>query len=144
MLPQPPMLLTAHAVAGSAVFLAQAANTGALTQAPVSSGIDYWAVVTGGSPVVVSVLGLLLLASVVSWAIIVRKALHLGAAQRQSAKFLNIFWQAKRLDAIYQEAEAFPLSPVSQVFRAGYVELSKVTQAVEEERGSAAMSEHLS
>jgi biopolymer transport protein TolQ len=127
----------------SALLLAQS-TTAAAPTSPPNTGIDYWAVVTGGSPVVVSVLGLLLLASVVSWAIIVRKALHLGAAQRQSARFLSIFWQAKRLDAIYQEAEAFPLSPVSQVFRAGYVELSKVTQAVEEERGSAAMSEHLS
>ena len=38
------------------------------------------------------------------------------------------FWQSKRLDAIYQAAEALGASPLGAVFRAGYVELSKVTQ----------------
>jgi biopolymer transport protein TolQ len=132
---------TPEFLAAATIVLAQA---GGASPPPVDhQGIDYWAVMTGGSPVVVAVLALLLLASVGSWAIIVRKGLHLRAAQRQSVRFLSIFWQAKRLDAIYQEAESLPLSPISQVFRAGYVELSKVTQAVEEERGSAAMSEHL-
>ncbi len=93
-----------------------------------TGGINYWHVVTGGGPVEVSVLALLFAASIASWAIIVRKWLHLKAAERQSASFLETFWNARRLDAIYSEAEALPLSPISQVFRAGYVELSKVTE----------------
>ena len=62
-----------------------------------------------------------------SWAIILLKWLHLRQAQKQSAAFLDAFWQSKRLDAIYQAAAKLTVSPVSQVFRAGYIELSKVT-----------------
>ena len=47
----------------------------------------------------------------VSWAIIVKKALQLRKAQAESAKFLDAFWQSKRLDAIYQAAEELPASP---------------------------------
>jgi biopolymer transport protein TolQ len=117
-----------------ALLLAVLAPRLAFAQAaPADRGIDYWAVVTGGGPVVVGVLLVLALASVSSWAIIVRKLLHLRKAESQSVAFLETFWKSKRLDAIYEQAEKLPLSPVSQVFRAGYVELSKVTQASEEE-----------
>lgn len=148
------MIPISFVLSASGILLAQApAPSPSAVAAPIAAaaaasehqGIDYWAVMTGGSPVVVSVLGLLLLASVASWAIIVRKALHLRAAEKQSVAFLQIFWKSKRLDSIYEQAESFPVSPVSQVFRAGYVELSKVTQAQEEEGGStAAMSDQLS
>jgi biopolymer transport protein TolQ len=149
MLPHIAMIPIPFIFRASGILLAQAAAPSpAAVAVPIAAaanehqGIDYWAVMTGGSPVVVSVLGLLLLASVASWAIIVRKALHLRAAEKQSVAFLQIFWKSKRLDAIYEQAESFPVSPVSQVFRAGYVELSKVTQAQEEDAGGA-MSEQL-
>jgi biopolymer transport protein TolQ len=71
--------------------------------------------------------------SIVSWAIIARKYVHLKIAQRQSVTFLQSFWESKALDAIYQAAERTTRSPVSQVFRAGYVELSKVTQRPRED-----------
>ena len=97
---------------------------------PLATGardLDYMEIVTHAGPVVMGVLCLLILASVVSWAIILKKWLDLRRAQDESVKFLETFWQSKRLDAIYQAAEALSASPISQVFRAGYVELSKVT-----------------
>ncbi len=87
------------------------------------------------------VLLLLVGASVVSWAIILKKWLQLRRAQDQSVRFLESFWQSKRLDAIYQAAEALTASPLSQVFRAGYVELSKVTAS--QKKGSEDMSDQL-
>jgi biopolymer transport protein TolQ len=57
-------------------------------------------------------------------------------------KFLETFWQSKRLDAIYQAAEALGASPLSHVFRAGYVELSKVT-AQKKEGEAGGMSDEL-
>jgi biopolymer transport protein TolQ len=101
--------------------------------APSGGGLNYWEVVTQGGPITVSVLLLLVVASVASWAIIVRKYMHLRTAAGQSVQFLETFWKSKRLDAIYQAAEGLPLSPVSNVFRAGYVELSKVTGSDEED-----------
>ncbi|MEM6733546.1 MAG: MotA/TolQ/ExbB proton channel family protein, partial [Myxococcota bacterium] len=44
----------------------------------------------------------------------------------ESDTFLDIFWGSKRLDAIYQKSENLASSPVSKVFRAGYVELAKL------------------
>lgn len=110
-----------------------------------AGGIDYLAIVLGSGLVVMSVLLLLIAASAVSWAIIVKKWLALRKAQDQSIRFLEIFWQSKRLDAIYHYAESLAASPISQVFRAGYVELSKVTAKAKKEGKDAegGMSEEL-
>jgi biopolymer transport protein TolQ len=96
---------------------------------PSDGGLNYIEVVTHGGPVGVSVLLVLLGASVASWTIIFRKGLHLRKARAQTLSFLDTFWRSKRLDAIYTAAEQLPLSPVAQVFRTGYIELSKVTQS---------------
>jgi biopolymer transport protein TolQ len=92
--------------------------------------------------VVAGVLLLLVLASIGSWTIIFRKLLYLRRAREQSAQFLETFWRSKRLDQIYSTAENLPFSPVAQVFRAGYVELSKVTQGAQPTQ-EASMHEHL-
>jgi biopolymer transport protein TolQ len=105
-------------------------------------GIDYIAIVSNAGPVGQGVLLLLATASAVSWAIIVKKHLQLRRAEAESAKFLAVFWQSKRLDAIYQAAEQLGASPLGAVFRAGYVELSKVTQQKGGE-GGGSMSEEL-
>src|SRR6266852_3664695 len=94
-----------------------------------SESLNYIQMVTHSGVVVSAVLALLVLSSLGSWTIIFRKALHLRRAREQSAHFLETFWRAKKLDQIYSTAEKLPLSPVAQVFRAGYVELSKVSQA---------------
>ena len=78
------------------------------------------------TPVVKGVLMVLVLMSVVSWYIIVYKWLYLRRAQAESGLFLETFWQSKRLDEIYQTSEHLKRSPISQVFRAGYVELTKL------------------
>ena len=82
-------------------------------------------------PVVIVVLLLLLAMSAACWGIIYYKWRFLKRAQDQSLEFLEVFWGSKRLDAIYQTSEKLDKSPISQVFRAGYVELSKLkkTQA---------------
>jgi biopolymer transport protein TolQ len=93
------------------------------------------------SGVVLGVLCLLLLMSLVSWFIIGYKWFYLQRAQRESVQFLEVFWQSKRLDAIYQQAEEYQRSPISQVFRAGYIELSKLKGSEESGGG---MTGHLS
>src|SRR5512133_206558 len=106
-----------------------------LPLAATGEGLDYLEIARNSGPVGIAVLALLLFASTVCWAIIVRKWLQIRRAQDESVKFLETFWQSKRLDAIYQAAESLRASPISQVFRAGYVELSKVT-AQKKENGA--------
>jgi biopolymer transport protein TolQ len=119
----------------SASFHTSAPLELALAQTAPAGGIDYVEIVTHSGPVVTGVLLLLVFASVVSWGVILRKWLHLRRASDESVKFLETFWQSKRLDAIYQASERLRASPLSQVFRAGYVELSKVTAKKEGEVG---------
>jgi biopolymer transport protein TolQ len=70
----------------------------------------------------------LMMMSLVCWAIILQKFFRLGSAARQSAKFLDLFWASKRLDAVYEKAGTFRRSPVAEVFKAGYQELAKITK----------------
>ncbi len=108
-----------------------------------ADGLNYLEIARNSGPVGLAVLFILLAASAVCWAIIVRKWAQIRRAQDQSIKFLETFWQSRRLDAIYQAAESLAGSPISHVFRAGYVELSKVTAQKKETGESRGMSEEL-
>lgn len=98
-------------------------------------------IILEASGVVLGVLCVLGVMSLISWFIIGYKWLYLQRAQRESLQFLEVFWQSKRLDAIYQQAEEYERSPISQVFKAGYIELSKLKSAEEKTQG---MVGHLS
>lgn len=80
------------------------------------------------SPIELAVLVALGLASAYSWALIAQKSRQLRRARRESGPFLEAFWNASRLDVIYEKAQSLDASPVARVFRAGYEELSKLAQ----------------
>lgn len=82
--------------------------------------------VTQSTGAVMAVLVLLVCMSLVSWYIIAVKAVYLRKARRQSEKFIDIFWKSKRLDETYNDAGKLKQSPVAQMFRAGYKELTKL------------------
>lgn len=65
--------------------------------------------------------------SVACWGIIVNKWNVVRRAQAQSAAFIDAFWKAQHLDEVYQRTGRFPNSPVAEVFKAGYVELGRLT-----------------
>jgi biopolymer transport protein TolQ len=75
----------------------------------------------------------------VSWYIIVVKAVYLSKARRQSEKFTDLFWKSRELDETYKVAKTLPQSPVAQLFRAGYKELTKLKkdEQVKDEKASA-------
>jgi biopolymer transport protein TolQ len=112
-----------------------------MPNAPLWAAINYIEVVQSASPLELAVLALLIAVSVVSWALIALKSMQLSRARSQSVKFLDAFWKASRLDAIYQTAQGLEGSPLSRVFVAGYEELSKLAQSKETREG--AMSERL-
>ncbi|MCC7109440.1 MAG: protein TolQ [Deltaproteobacteria bacterium] len=92
-----------------------------------------WATLTHSGPMAFAVLLLLVAFSVVSWGIILVKYLAIRQAGRSSVEFLEVFWQSKRLDEIFQKTEQMANSPIAQVFRAGYQELVKVKQREQKE-----------
>ncbi|MDE0028435.1 MAG: protein TolQ [Deltaproteobacteria bacterium] len=84
--------------------------------------------VTGSGPVVQSVLYVLILFSVVSWGIILYKFRRVRTAKRQSARFIEIFWESRNLASIHEASRELADSPVAQVFIAGYEELLRVSR----------------
>src|SRR5215813_3677672 len=103
--------------------------------------LNYVEIIRTGSLVELSVLALLACASAVSWALIAVKLRQLSRARQQSLRFLDTFWKASRLEAIYQTAQSLHSSPLSKVFCAGYEELSRLAQSKEQQEG--AMAERL-
>ncbi len=101
-----------------------AQNTIQVTEA--ASTMSFWELATHSGPLAFGVLILLIIFSIVSWAIIFVKWLNLRQAVKESLTFLDTFWQSKRLDDIYQRAESMVSCPIAQVFRQGYQELLKV------------------
>lgn len=73
-----------------------------LVHPPMLAAINYIEVLKSASYIELSVLSVLALASAWSWALIAMKLLQLNRARSQSVGFLDVFWKASRLDAIYQ------------------------------------------
>ena len=110
------------------VFLAQATGNPASADSGAKAGTisDLIELVVEASPVVKGVIILLILFILACVFIIVYKYILIRRAQNQTSKFLEIFWESKRLDEIYEAADDLKRSPISQLFKAGYVELSKL------------------
>jgi biopolymer transport protein TolQ len=114
-----------------------------MTHLPLALGaMNYVEIIRDASFIELAVLLLLMGVSVASWALIAMKATQLSRARTQSLTFLDTFWKASRLEAIYQTAQKLDGSPLSKVFCAGYEELSKLAQA-KEGGAEGAMAERL-
>jgi len=101
----------------------------ALAQAEGVKPEGLLSMVTGSGPVVQAVLYILILFSILSWAIVFYKFRQIRVAQRQSERFTEVFWDTKNLTTIHTASQDFKQSPVAQVFRAGYQELVRLTRA---------------
>lgn len=79
--------------------------------------------------VVKAVLLLLILFSVVSWAIIMYKFVQVQKAFSESGRFMDFFWKTKRFDTIAAQADRFSSSPLTALFNEGYSELKQLMEA---------------
>jgi biopolymer transport protein TolQ len=93
------------------------------------AGNGIWQMIMRAGPMVQAVMGLLLLFSITTWAIIIFKSSQLSKARRHSFYFLELFWKSRSLAGIYNESAVFSASPVAQIFRVGYQELGRVRKA---------------
>jgi biopolymer transport protein TolQ len=85
------------------------------------------------------VLLVLFLFSIISWAIIFMKYRLLQNAKRETADFMEMFWERRDLKRIYVACEDLRSSPVARLFRAGYGEfnrLRKIQTSVNSQEGS--------
>lgn len=84
--------------------------------------------ILGASLVVQFVMGLLVLASLVSWVMIFQRGMFLSAVRRQATEFENEFWSGKDLRQIFVETEEHDESPigVTAIFTAGFREFTRL------------------
>lgn len=104
-----------------ALVLALQLQEGAAPLPGSSSVID---LVQRTGPVNQSVLVILGLLSVVSWAIILQKAWAYRAAGRQTVAFLDAFRKSSKFSEVQAACAAIPASPLVGVFQAGYAEIN--------------------
>lgn len=91
---------------------------------PLAGSINVVDILRNTGPVSRVVLAILILLSVVSWAIIIVKALSYRAVARQSVTFLDVFRRSSKFSEVQAVCPSLPASPLVGVFQAGYAELN--------------------
>jgi len=89
---------------------------------------DILELVKGSGLLVQLVLYLLIAFSIASWGIIFYKFKQVRKAKKESAEFIEIFWDRRNLSSIHDASRELKASPLAQVFRAGYEELVRVSR----------------
>ena len=87
-------------------------------QALASTNLSMWGLFMQADFVVKTVMILLMMASVWSWAIIFEKVMLLRSAREDAKKFEAQFWSGGSLDEMFDrlEAKPFRLDPMSAIF----------------------------
>ncbi len=100
---------------------------------PQTNGIflqlSMWELVKGSGPLPKAIMALLLVFSVLSWAVIFSKWNILRGAQEANARFLRAFRKANGLEAVALASEQFRSSPLVAVFDFGYSEVERQIKA---------------
>ena len=89
-------------------------------------GSDIVQMIVHAGLMVKGVLLLLLVFSVVSWAIIFMKWRLFRRAREESGYFLEMFWDNPAFHRLYHDSKDLNASPVAQLFRAGYAEIQRL------------------
>ena len=87
--------------------------------------INFWELAKSSDPVLITVMGLLGVASLLSWTIIFSKWASFSSARSSNRKFLRAFRKATRLDAVAAASEQYRKSPLVGVFDFGYSEVCR-------------------
>jgi biopolymer transport protein TolQ len=130
------------------VFVPQfPALTGALVPAIPAplllADVDLIGMLAASQGIVLGVVVILITLVALCLFVIFYKLIHLSQAQSQSITFLDRFWDSKRLDDIYRMTDQLKQSPIAAMFRAGYVELSKVKKSRDAAAASGTMHEKM-
>jgi biopolymer transport protein TolQ len=87
--------------------------------------------VASAGPVAKVVLAVLMLFSIISWALVVEKWWQFRRVRQQTENFLRIFREGRRSSIVYNAAKKFRMSPLAQLFNAGYQEISGIPEVAD-------------
>lgn len=81
-----------------------------------ASSLNIWDLFLAADPIVKAVMAMLLIASVVCWAIIFDKTFKMRSMRRRAADFEEAFWSGGSLEDLYDRMGNHPEDPMSAVF----------------------------
>lgn len=93
-----------------------------------------WEMVVNAGPMVKFILLVLLVFSVISWAIIIYKLRLLRKIEKETARFSDLFWQKRQFSQVFSAVKDFKHTPLAPLFASVYNELAASIKASEGER----------
>ena len=96
-------------------------------ESPAGTGeveTDFFQLITQGGAIAQIVLVILLLFSLISWAIILYKFWQFSRVERQSKTFLDVFRKSSKFSEVQAVCRTLTESPLTGLFQAGYSELN--------------------
>lgn len=99
----------------------------------VESDMSIWSLISHASLVVQLVMAILVLASVMSWVLIIQRAFYLKGAKRRALSFEGEFWSGADLRQIYAEgtdrlSHSGTAIGLEAIFRSGFKEFNRLTK----------------
>jgi len=107
---------------------------------PAGSGLDIVELLASTNPINQGVFAILVLLSVISWAIVLLKAQGYRKVEHQTAAFLAVFRKSQKFSEVQSACSELTATPLAGVFLAGYAELNaqfRITGAAAGGGGSA-------
>lgn len=92
-----------------------------------------WSLIAGASGVVQAVMAILMLASIVSWVLIIQRAIFLSRSRRLALSFESDFWSGIDLRQLYTdgieraEGKGSPMG-LESIFRSGFKEFNRLSK----------------
>ncbi|MEO0398169.1 MAG: protein TolQ [Pseudomonadota bacterium] len=95
------------------------------TGAGLGGEFSLWSLFLSAGLVVKAVMGILAIASVWSWAVIIDKSMLFGRLKRKSGRFESQFWSGRSLEEMHRKMSDKTDHPMARVFDAGMTEWSR-------------------
>ena len=129
-------LLYTYFVFFSGTALAEELTTGAPLQEPPSGAVNFLSAVLSASLIVQITFLILIIMSVVSWAIIFQKYYFFKQAQAANTQLEDVFLQDGSFEEIYTKARSHEQSSLAQIFISGYNEMQKILKTKSQNQAS--------
>ncbi len=110
---------------------------------PTAADLSLWNLFIEADIVVKAVIGILLIASICVWAIIIEKNLAIRRVNKQAAVFEDSFWSGGSLDDLYDREGADPSNPISAVFGAAMSEWRRTLRISGKDIGNTGVKERV-
>ena len=92
----------------------------------MTGDLSVWNLILNAGPVVKGVLVLLVLLSIISWAVILNKWRLYRKTRREADEFSSAFWGGKDMDTVLAGIQQrYPNSSLPNIFQAGYREYTR-------------------